>query len=260
MSEKMFTSTFKALWKFVYVLDNEDCNKNKIINNKCLRVMLDLKPMWLFNIIDKDEYYNHISTNNKEYSMLILELCCHIDGLYNYFTDDFKKILKSMWTQYECDTFIILWFIFNTFDEYKDYIYNQETRNYAKIKYNTLEISKKYFLNCGRKDEYIKFCLFVFGKSRNYDSADSNFTKYISPIISDMSQEHFDLYVKCVCENNQIKDRRRAIEANSQVIEILIPILKLEKDVLQSNEGFSFYDYLFCDDGDEEQDDDNMLF
>lgn len=245
MSEGMFSATFKAIWKFVYIIENTECLENAHINNKCLRIMLEAKPNWIFKNIDNNFEYCNIKINEQT-GIYIAALCCNVIGLYECFTEDLKTQLDSIWSKSDTLTYPLHWFKFSSFSEYVDYITTSaENLGETTIQDNVMERCLKYFIGIGRKNDYISFCINYFAKSASYDSADYRFYKYIQPYISEMTKIQFDNYVEAVTNNDQIYARRKAYSDNTVIMKKLIPLLGLKQDEYSSIPGFSFDRDLF---------------
>lgn len=257
MSEKMFAATFRAIWKFVYILTNEDCYANANINNLCLRIMLEIKPNWLLTNIDKNPEFCNIQTN-EDTANYIVELCCNVDGLYECFTTDMQTQLETIWRKCEIITYPLHWFKFKTFSDFNEYLH-RNTYMYGRrtIGDSVLQRCEKHFISNSRKNDYISFCIEYFGQSASYDSADYRFSEYLFPNISEMTRDQFDKYVEVACSNHQIYGRRQSYNDNTKIVKILIPLLGLKSEDFTESSSFSFNKDLFVNTSTENDNEDN---
>jgi hypothetical protein len=72
----------------------------------------------------------------------------------------------------------------------------------------------KYAINESKRDLAFDFLIKMFGKSGQYNIADSRFENLIQPYLKDFSKKELKLVVKEINSNSQIYDRRKARQAN----------------------------------------------
>lgn len=228
MSDKMFISVFKTIWKFVFVLENDDCKENRIINKKCLNIMLTYKTDILLKYIKGEPTFSNIDLSDLIKPKLLLSLCIQTAELYKMLDADLQYQLRSVAEKSDEPLFLMLWFCFPTFADYYDYIMNWENSfNLSDDIYNVLQ---RYFLDNAHSSELFNFCIMYFSKSRSFNSADDRFEKYIAPNLQYFNKEHAIKLIKAVNENDQIYRRNRNYTDNTLIVKKVTDVLGSEFD------------------------------
>lgn len=234
MSDKMFVSIFKTIWKFVFVLDNDDCKENRIINKKCLNIMLAYKTDILLKYIKDEPTFSNIDLSDPTKAKLLLSLCTQTAELYKMLDNDLKFQLRSVAEKSNEPLFLILWFCFPTFGDYYNYIMKWEDSFVIPDKIHN--IIQKYFMDNAHCSEFVDFCISYFSKSRCFNSADNRFTKFIAPNLQYFNKEHAIKLISTINSNDQIHRRNRSYIDNTLIVEKLT-------DVLGSKFDYSEYTY-----------------
>ncbi|MES5865809.1 hypothetical protein [Bacillus cereus group sp. RP32] len=65
INEALSKNLFKELWKFVFRLENDNCEENKFINFRALRLLLNRNQNQFLAVVrEQSSYYSQISFDN----------------------------------------------------------------------------------------------------------------------------------------------------------------------------------------------------
>lgn len=92
-------SIFRSLWKLVFILDNNDCEKNRIVNLHVLEVLASRNSTVLSDYIDGDkDYFSNIASSGQPLEFIVYFLAKN-SHLFSHLTDDAKlKVEHSIQT------------------------------------------------------------------------------------------------------------------------------------------------------------------
>ena len=202
---------FKALWKFVFKLDNEDCENNRHINYKALKIILNRHKSEFIKRIDSDKVYFGQCVN--------LDNTCGIEYLI-YLMNEVPKIYKSLPNENKValtayvDTQIELKQIalFNLPDV-KKHVFNIGSATHKVVQY-----LHSYLLNSYSVETARQFNIYQFSNSHNFNCADFRFEKYINPYIDSFTLEELKMIIKGINSNSQIYLRNQAKPTNAIIV------------------------------------------
>lgn len=198
---------FKELWKFVFKLTDENCDKNRIVNYRALNTIFNRnKDICVLMIKEETSYFNNISEDIMINNLLIRFLAEN-DYLVSYFRNDNLTTL-SEFTEEDVGAYIVAWF-FNK--DYLSHLKDVKTiledlkiiqKDYKAIR-RLLIIGKEL----GYKANVQDFIIDNYSKSENYARSDYNFKYILMP-----NFELLDLYkINQLCKksntNNQNYNR-----------------------------------------------------
>ena len=236
MSDKMFLSVFKAIWKFVFLLDNENCNKNRIINRRCLRYMLELKANYLLKNIKEDKWFSQIKTTNNNIFVAMISICSYETGLFDTLSEDLKFQIWKFSEDRDDHCFLLFWFAYKNFKLYFDYIMDEKYNiKYKKdISSNIYTSMKSYFLNNSNLKEFIDFNIHYFSFCCSFNSADIRFVNNIQPLLEHFTNDQAKKLIEIINLNGQIHNRGQNKIHNTIIVRSL-------KNVLGSSFCYSEY-------------------
>ncbi len=224
---------YRSLWKLVFILDNEDCNKNRKINLQVLEVIGKRKIGRLHKLISEEkDYYSNIAAKGDPVSYLVYYLSQN-DGLYELLTEDAKLKIQHCIESDEVGK-TLGWFIKeNLEDHYNDVLEWIEGDDHP----NFLEGQWEALLKINDSDEWQeKFCKLVgsyYSCSYNYNQADERFKNAIELYLHLFNIEAIRFTLLKIEENNQTYHRGGAI----------IDHLRIKERILDLEKSFSFEDY-----------------
>lgn len=220
---------FKRLWKFVFILHNEECDKNRKINASMLQIILEHHTDAILNRIKEEGNYfaKNFSVENDEVFKDYLVLANEFSDLYDNLPDEKKieidaKIKKDKTKGFKAMA------IFKA-DNFVNHIMERTDESHTITKYLAGYLEGKAGKECVMK-YYVK----LYSESYNYDSADERFDEFIEPNLEAFSLDQLTEIMNATDKNGQISGRRRAKGAND----------KIKEQVLKLNPKFDFSAYL----------------
>lgn len=220
---------FKNLWKFVFALNNNDCNENRNINIFVLKLLVRRHKDAMLNLVSKNKEYfaRHIVyTNNEIFSLFLkfinefpeffevlsqskqIEINAAIDGDKNH---NFKEIA-----------------LFRCQDAVEHIL--KETLN---SHHSTLLYLADYLDRNAGHATALEYYILLYENSNSYDKADWRFDDFIAPYIEDFSEDQLVHLIVATDTNGQIYGRIRAGHSNKMI----------KKRMLVKNPNFDFSKY-----------------
>ncbi len=211
---------FKRLWKFVFKVDNEDCNQNRKINAYMLVIMLERHTDAILNRIkDEGKYFaKNFSIEDNEVFMVYLKMANEFSGLYDNLPDEKKIEIDAKIKKDKTKGFIAM-AIFKA-GNIVNHIMERIDESHNIIKYLAGYLER----NAGKECE-MKYYVRLYSESFSYDSADDRFDDFIEPNLEAFSLGQLTEIMNATDSNGQISGRRRAKGANDKIKE---QVLKLD--------------------------------
>jgi hypothetical protein len=210
---------FKALWKFVFNLTNEECEKNRDVNFKALSILHDRnKNQFLSQIKNEIDYFSSIAPDSTPIKYLIRFLSGS-PKIYEYLADHAKATIKNIAERQESSQFQA-WFIHGSLNKHAAYINELITENKS---HDIEENSWKILSSLSESHEWSKHVIQLgnsyYGASEKFDTADKRFAEVIRPKLDQYDiNDCIDLIDKSE-ENNQTYGRGRAAKDHQLVID-----------------------------------------
>ena len=234
LSASIEKEIFRSLWKIVFRLDNTQCNENREINFIALNIILRRNYDDIIDYIKSDNLY--FSNNlNFDFFELILKFINNNPKILDSLNDSARTLIENKITQ-EKNYIFLAWFLNETLLNHLTFLRDNDDNEFnLEIKTNTIIELYKTFTNQGLITESKEFLIMMYGKSKNYDQADSRFDNLIKPMLKRFTILEFTEIVKKVHENSQIHDRRYSKWSNR--------LIKEQIELLDTNFDFSPYKY-----------------
>lgn len=237
MNQAMKISTFRALWKFCFILsEDEDCNNNRRINRMALEILLmdlSLIPQ-VESEIKSNELYYTVAFDDDCIRHLIVMLAKY-PSLYNPLSVDTKLKLDSQIDK-DSEFRIISWFKYTSLQEHIAYLEKK-----------TLSLNRDFIL--AAQDKYktenefpllLDYFIALYGRSPYFDTANSRFDILIEPNLSAMTRDQVINLIEVSNKNNQIYGRRYSFADNTTIV-------KRTKDRLGIDFDYSKYTHFDFD-------------
>lgn len=109
---------FYTLWKFCYKLNNEDCNVNRNVNARALRLILERDKKEMLRYMSDNKSYFSLVNNDNNILFYFIGLIAYHPEIYNLLNED-VRILVNENTKRDDLTKAIAWFLN---DNIKDHI------------------------------------------------------------------------------------------------------------------------------------------
>ncbi|MBR6688593.1 MAG: hypothetical protein IKL68_01070 [Clostridia bacterium] len=213
MGTGMKTQTLKAFWKFVFKLENDDCNENREINYEFIKVLIkNDKLVHITEIKNDKQYYNQIS-GNIEIQEYLINLIYEIPEIYEFIEYTTRTALELTYKQKPYLNTISYYKYPNVEEFLKSIKGNQLTRR----KY--IRLLERYVKQENKEKELYDKYITIFAESETFDKADHLFTYLIDNNLENFSEEQIIRLIEVANGNNQIYNRNRAKHDNNIIIE-----------------------------------------
>lgn len=205
---------FKALWRFIFDTRNQEEEENRSINFYALLVFSErYKDLYICDIQNNTSYYQV----SAKYIEWIIGFLKNYPQMYQVLDDSVKTLIASSVTQ--LDQFLMCDFLsLNLEDHYNIVLSRMNSENLSISEENL----KRCFDKTKEKDMLSKFfeiCIKIYSRSSNFDYADSNFYKYISPFLSNYTLDNILLLMRETNDKSQVCNRNRAYFDHKNVIQ-----------------------------------------
>ncbi|MBN2738870.1 MAG: hypothetical protein JXR70_17950 [Spirochaetales bacterium] len=224
---------FKVLWKFIFVLENIECNENRALNLQALISLTKGNEDLFFNIINEElSYYNNIGPDDykcdftdKDFSMgesrivALIEFLCIYPKFFNLLNQSCKKNIEIM-AERNINFFSLSYFLSSNLKEHVDKIqarhkdaYMDNTGWINTSFYNCIssEVFLKLYKIAKDRDvtnQFIRFVIGYFGKAVTWIAATEIYYEIISFIVEDFKKSQLLNLLRKMNENNQIYGNR----------------------------------------------------
>jgi hypothetical protein len=211
---------FKKLWKFVFKVNNDECNKNREINFRTLEIIVSLNVGEIVKTIKSEEnhYDNILRGEPTEY---LIKLLFKFPKVYKSQSEINKAFIEyEIKNSYDFE--LLSWF---TFDSFKEYII-EVTKEFKKaprftISQSNLKMVKTLAKDYNLKREFLDLCIVIFSRSKSYNNADNNFWNAIEPYLEDFTNDQLVSIAKGINNNSQISQRNGASGDSKKIKNIL---------------------------------------
>lgn len=226
MPESMKLSVFKALWKFCFLLpDNEDCRNNLKINRMALSILVGQFESKCIEYLKQNKHLFGVAHDDYCILNLIIFLSDH-SKLYTELDSDVVLQLNELLDRKESVKFIA-WFKYPNASAHL-----KSLKNISYIKVNEIPVKRivNYYEDIGKIHELLDFFIHIYGESASYHTADVRFEKIIEPFLEKMSHDNYVHLLTVSNDNNQIYDRYASITANDKIMSCAKDALGLDFD------------------------------
>lgn len=204
---------FKTLWKFVFMLDNDECKTNRVINLFLLRLLVNRHKESLLSNFSKDKDYFANNIKSKDSTLLVLLI-----KFFNEYPDFFGALPNAKQLEINAiidnDPFNSLngLAIFRSTDFVKHIF--EETMNcyHAYLKYIA-----EFLENIAGHSKALEYYIELYAASNSYDQADWRFDDFIEPHLNEFDEKQVEQLIDATNSNGQIYDRRQAPYANNKI-------------------------------------------
>lgn len=216
---------FRALWKFVFRLENDDANENRSINYRCLKLIFIRRVNELKILIreHKDFFSNLGSEISLEY---LLDFLADYPDVYELLEDS-ARILIEQQSNRDLKNFAVSFYLSDSVESHFDKILEKVDaleRTYRDNgKYITeksweklLVIGHEHNLNTILKTIAIK----IYTKSASFNSADKFFDVFIEPIMSQFDASEIVEFIENTETNSQAYGRGKAMTDHRQFFDV----------------------------------------
>lgn len=233
ISPSSLKSIFKSLWKITFRTEDKQCDEHRDINLRALVIIANNKSLNIIQIINSEKnYYSNVSTRYLPYVISFLN---YYPKVFDLMSDSANILIQN---EINKDVNLYATAIFFTMDIEK-HIVNILDINWDSC-FEKKDITPQSIIDVfsralteGRRDLAYNFLIKMFGKSNQYDIADSRFDNLIKPYIDSFNEKELKLIVEQINGNAQIYGRRKARETNRLI----------KNKIDEVNDKFDFSEY-----------------
>lgn len=210
---------FKKLWKFVFKIDNDDCNNNRDINFRTLEIIISLDDRAIIKTIKNEEsHYDNILRG--EPTKYLIHLLFKFPKIYNALSEVSKSFIEFE-IKNSYDFQLLSWFSYDSFAEYIVSITKEfEEGPRFVISHDNLKMVKDLAKDYNLKKEFLDLAITIFSRSNSYNNADNNFWYAIEQYLEDFSNEQLISIIEAINSNHQIYQRNASSYDNRKVKEV----------------------------------------
>lgn len=214
MNKRQIRDLTHDLFKFVFVLDNDDCNNNRDINYQALTVLLKLNKDNLDHIIEQKELIKRINLDSV--TDYLMKLSIEHNKLWHSLTEEQKETIiedhcnESMVGELELA-------LINSGQQFKEKVLdfnkrisadaNVITANEEDFTYSDVIFFERSAKEVGVESDFYKLCILLFGNSRSFATAKTRYEKFIAKNLKMFNKDYPDLMnllTELSANNNQI--------------------------------------------------------
>ena len=213
MGKIMKMQVFKAFWKFVFKLEDEECNSNRDINLQFIKIIMQQNKLKCIEAIrDENQFYNQIN-NNADINQYLIEFLYDFPDVFEMLETPTKLTLDLVYREKP---------YLNLISHYK---YSNIDEFLASIKSNQLtepkyiKLLEKYIIEQEKEaslyDKYIE----IIKESSSFNESDRLFSYIILNNVEKFSKTQTISLIEIINENDQIYNRNRSYNDNNKIIE-----------------------------------------
>ena len=211
MHNTMKEKIFKALWKFCFNLDDDDCKANRDINAVVLGILYETDESIFTKIIkDSPDYFSADKGKGRRKNLVIL--VSKYPKIYDCLSEDTKFRIND-YINNNSDAKYISWF---KFEQHLEYLIAERLYDIPPA---YIEKMKAHYVDKGMNEEFISYLIRCFGKSDSFDTANSRFTYDIEPVLREMTKTNFKKLFEVLKSNSQIYGRAQHESSKCKIIE-----------------------------------------
>lgn len=212
LNNKYLISTFRSIWKLTFLLNNDECEKNRKNNFYFLSKLYDYKKELLFSEIEEfTEYYSNINIKQPIFFYLNIFLFFYPE-VYGVLNEEAKS--KIIITIDQDESMGMLSYYVSSLG-LKDFI---NTIDVSKYDVSLLEFIYSKAKEEGCRENILSKYIQKFAISSRFDSADYIFSRLIAPHIKLFSESQLKELIKNIDSEYQLYGRKQAIKDNEIIV------------------------------------------
>ena len=205
LSSAIVNDIFRRIWKLVFFVRNERCDKNRDINIKVLKVLYRRNEKEVKEYLRKEPDLFVFNIGDKVLFEYLVNFLYGAPGLFECFSESAQLLMRNVIVKND-NLHIVSWFIYDDVNKYIDNV-EQLIPNC-----NTFSIVKYFiflFYNYS-KDYVVQVSIKLYTESSNFDQADTFFVACVNPSLKFYCYDNFVTLLTGIEENSQCYLRKRA--------------------------------------------------
>ena len=204
MGNTLKKKVFRSLWKFVFNLDNTECNENRTVNFYALECLYNSSKEVLKDYIKSEHKFFPMSN---KYFTLECEFLLKNNEIFHFLSEDVQIAIKKFYARdTNMNTKILGAFLSVSIEKHCDNLencFNGISPTQYDIK-KSLKLLYEHANNLCKGFEVLRCFIRIFAQSFSYYDAEAKFKSFIVPYLSYMQREEiFDL-INAIKSNRQI--------------------------------------------------------
>lgn len=219
-------SLFRDLWKFIYRIESQECDDNRLINYRVLYFLYKRNTTSCIQKIKSElEYFSNIQNEEHRINFLIRFLAEN-EFLYKEFRVDIHLIIsKHIETNTNGKT--VAWFLADSYPVHLEQIKKLIEEGFeGMIPHDASSLAYQRLLNIGIAKGFInevcEFIIWRYANSRSFNDADKVFIYILIPYITYLNDSQILSLCNQINENSQVYSRKDAEEDHKELKKIII--------------------------------------
>ena len=225
---------FRDLWKFVYKIDNENCDYNRLINFRTLYLLYKRnKSECIIQIENEKEYFSNIR-NDESIINFFIRFIAENEFLYSKFRED-VHLLVSKHIEINPSGKTVSWFLSYSYTSHLETVKSLILNNFNNVHpyeatSNAYQRLIKIGYAKGYKNEVNDFIVWKYINSKSYTEADQTFEYVLLPFLDNLTKEEVKKMCIGINKNAQTYDRKLAIIDHVKLKNIILNRFKDQFD------------------------------
>lgn len=203
---------FRDLWKFIYRLDNEDADENRLINYRVLYFLYKRNTaLCIQKIKSEQEYFSNIRNNEHTINFLIRFLSEN-EFLYPEFRED-VHLLIAKHIEKDISAKTVAWFLSESYLKHLEQVKQWIDDNFP---FDAKGFAYQRLIKIGYAKGYLKevteFIIWRYENAKNYNDGDKIFSYLVYPNLDKFTEEQITDLCEKANSNSQAYGRKRAQE------------------------------------------------
>jgi hypothetical protein len=209
-------SIFRSLWRLVFKTTDLECDKNRNINFRTLRILFHRRTQDLTARIQGErDYYSNIATSGEPIEKMA-EFLCEYPQIYMLLTDAARLPIQALASKSD-NQLALAWFLADRFQSHLSFVLEKAKNGKLNI---TPETHSKLFAiakNEGHQDVVVEIGVHLYVNSEDFNDADERFSGMIEPYLNTLTENHLVICLQGIESNNQTYRRSRAKYEHKQL-------------------------------------------
>ena len=190
---------FKILWKFVFLIDNTECNKNRKVNFQIFKLIFSRHKVNFTNRITAEyEYYSKFINIGKENCMkCLIAFLNEYPKIFKLLSGDMQMLIKKLINNESKYKNVSLFLVSG--EDVKQHIFNLGFLGDGNFDYLYEYVSDNF-----GDSEANNFLIDQFSKVNDFNDTRTFFDKYMEPRINDFDNRQLKEIINVMNKNNQI--------------------------------------------------------
>lgn len=202
-------AVFKALWKFVFRLTDETCEKNRAINYSALRLLFERNPAQFRKQVEADSDYFSTIANGGDPVVCLIHFLSREASLYGLLADHAKTAIQHV-ADNDVTSRCLAWFT-ASLPEHADLLRVWIVGNeYPDIERETWDDLREISDSPEWVGTVVRLASAYYVASSNYDGADKRFNEAIRPLLPLFTLDDCIELIRGIETNGQTWERRGA--------------------------------------------------